>query len=88
MPARLYRRLRPVRESLPGPFGTNVLYRDSSIAVTFTINSDRRPRGQATYFDEFTNPVICNPGSNTGLVISYRDRHHRHSLCQRLQSCI
>jgi hypothetical protein len=30
IPVRLCRRLRPVRESLQGPFGTNVLYRDSS----------------------------------------------------------
>ena len=37
-------------------------------------------RRQVPYFDEFANPVISNPGGNTGLVISYRDRHHRHSV--------
>src|ERR1700757_3252605 len=34
-PVRLRRRLRPVRESLQGPFGTNVLYPDSSDLLLF-----------------------------------------------------
>ena len=39
-------------------------------------------RREISYFHEFTYSVICNPGSDAGLIEPYRDRHYGNPLCQ------
>src|SRR5262249_21657608 len=46
------------------------------------------PYRESFQLQEFTDPVVCNTGRDTRLIISDGDRHHWHSLGERLEGRI